>query len=357
MKENNDPYFNDNDNILKNLFDFTGKIANSLFSVKSKIQSPLIEECIKNEPSLKKIEKLLINKENPNVVIAKTPLLHHLLNVTNINLINFEVISLLLKYKANPNLADYRGYTALHLASMIPGAHEELLPLLVRHNLNIHYLIKPQNASILHFLCNQHYYDIDILDFFIQNKIDINAVDYLNNTCLHYVLEVIEPLQVAYIEKLFQAGAKIDIPNNIEQTALDKVTDDAVLLFITMALTNNIDISIDLLENRLKQQYPMLLSEIIEAIKLLVPEKCAFKNYFYLQPPEQKKEVLLWTMIHHRKLPHVKQINMPRTIRDLISEYIAKPKDDIKKALIRKIIYDVISQYVEKMPCYENLIN
>lgn len=186
----------------------------------------LIKAVMKND--FQKIVKYLKNGADANAVVAYSgdPILIHFVNRSNrevdpilihsVNRSNREIVKLLLHYKADINVANINGCTALICA--VQQNNFELAKFLLENNANIN---TPSNNGKTPLMYATKSNNFKIIKLLLENKADVNSKSNNGDTALQFL-----PIGgygiLDTVKLLVKYGADFNIPDNKGLTFLNR---------------------------------------------------------------------------------------------------------------------------------------
>jgi ankyrin repeat protein len=163
------------------------------------------------------VQKLLDKGDNTNIVDknGNTPL-HGAVQAGHI-----DIVDLLLKNGANVNITNTNGYTPLYIA--IEKERPDIVELLLKNGAKISFESKPYTTPI-HYIAIYKYNKIgvELLNVFIENKVNINEQDINGYTPLH-IASTNNNYEIANV--LIENNDNLDIKTDSGKTALDIATE------------------------------------------------------------------------------------------------------------------------------------
>uniref|UniRef100_A0ABD2X9N6 Uncharacterized protein n=1 Tax=Trichogramma kaykai TaxID=54128 RepID=A0ABD2X9N6_9HYME len=166
------------------------------------------------------VEKFLELGQDPNILVTETgssPL--HLALMSDD--VDPEIVEILLRHGANPNVANKKGLTAVHLISMGPR-DSDLMQMLIdltdyKHQpVRIHLQDKNNGLIALEYAVARNFKNVT--ETLLKNGADPNYMGKFGSTPLHMVCLENNDVELAKI--LFKFGARIDVQNEHGYTPL-----------------------------------------------------------------------------------------------------------------------------------------
>ena len=185
---------------------------------KSKFDINDVLEAIYDE-EIDTLKEYLENGANPNSVINTygDTIFHDACKTEN-----EDIIKLLLKYKADPNIKGINGYSALRNA--VNNEDVYLVKLLLEYGADPNTRDTVAKITPIMYLDS---YNLDIADALLDYGADIDAQDELGNTALHYAVST-GPNRMGdydFVKYLLEHGANISIKNKKGEYPYDLVKD------------------------------------------------------------------------------------------------------------------------------------
>ncbi|CAB0030130.1 unnamed protein product [Trichogramma brassicae] len=160
------------------------------------------------------VEKFLELGQDLNILVTGTgsSLLHLALMSDDVDP---EMIEILLRHGANPNVVNKRGFTAVHLISMGPG-DSDLMQMLIdltdnKHQpVRIHLQDERNGLTALEYAVARNLKNVT--ETLLKNGAEVNYIDETGSTPLHTVCLGNKDVELAKV--LFKFGARIDAQND-----------------------------------------------------------------------------------------------------------------------------------------------